>query len=641
MSCKPVIALLALVSLSLDANATEQADKIWHGGPILTMNDAAMRAEAVAVKDGRILAVGSKAEVLATKGEKTVIVDLGGQALLPGFVDPHGHVVMGGLQALSANMLPPPDGKGTDIAALQTLLREWAAANKDIVDSAKLIFGFGYDHSQLKELRAPTKEELDAVSADIPVVIVHQSGHIGAFNSKALEVAGITAKSEDPPGGVIIRKPGSREPIGVLEESAWFEALPKIFKNLGPASLQTMAKAGADMWTSFGYTTAQEGRSNKLVDNVLRAATGDGTIKIDVVTYPDVLIDREYIKANASRAYKSRFRVGGAKLTIDGSAQGFTAWRDRPYYAPVGNYPPGYAGYSAVKNEQVIDALDWAYGNDVQIIVHANGEAASDLLISSATAARTKHNKSGERPVLIHGQYLREDQVDSFIRLGIFPSLFTMHTFYWGDWHREQTVGPVLAENISPTGWFVSRGSRYSAHTDAPVAFPDTMRSLDATVTRRTRSGDILGPSQRVDVITALKGMTIWPAYQHFEEASKGSIEKGKLADFVILSADPTAVPVDTLDELKVAETVKEGQSVFVRGQKRAELLRPRDVLNTGLHKMLKSVYVHRHMQRLPLSYRTLATYNSIAHSYEDCAGSMFLAELIGVDADQSDVAAK
>lgn len=641
MSCKPVIALIALISLSLEANATEQADKIWHGGPILTMNDAAMRAEAVAVKDGRILAVGSKAEVLATKGEKTVIVDLGGRALLPGFVDPHGHVVMGGLQALSANMLPPPDGKGSDIPALQAILREWAAANKEIVDSAKLIFGFGYDHSQLKELRAPTKEELDAVSKDIPVVIVHQSGHIGAFNSKALEVAGITAESEDPPGGVIIRKPGGREPIGVLEESAWFEALPKIFKNLGPASMQTMAKAGADMWTSFGYTTAQEARSNKMVDNVLRTATGDGTIKIDVVSYPDVLIDRDYIKANASRTYKNRFRVAGAKLTIDGSAQGFTAWRDRPYYAPVGNYPPGYAGYSAVKNEQVIDALDWAYGNDLQIIVHANGEAASDLLISSAAAARTKHNKPGERPVLIHGQYLREDQVDSLVRLGVFPSLFTMHTYYWGDWHRDQTVGPVLAENISPTGWFVARGSRYSAHTDAPVAFPDTMRSLDATFTRRTRSGDILGPSQRVDVITGLKAMTIWPAYQIFEEANKGSIEKGKLADFVILSADPTAVPVDTLDELKVAETIKEGQSVFERGQKRTELLRPRDVLHTGLHNMLKNVYVQRHVQKLPLTFRTLATYNSIAQSYEDCAGSMFLAELIGVDADQSDVAAK
>ncbi|MCU0955451.1 MAG: amidohydrolase [Hyphomicrobium sp.] len=632
------IAILAHASQTAYADS---ADKIWIGGPILTMNDAAMRTEAVAVKDGRILLVGSKADVLATKGETTQVIDLGGRALLPGFVDPHGHVMMGGLQALSANMLPPPDGKVSDIASLQATLREWAAANKETVDSAKLIFGFGYDHSQLKELRAPTKEELDAVSSDIPVVIVHQSGHIGAFNTKALEVAGITAKSENPPGGVIVRKPGGQEPIGVLEESAWFEALPKIFKNLGPASMQAMAKAGADMWMSFGYTTAQEGRSNKLVDNVLKSMTGDGSIKIDVVAYPDVLMDREYIKANASRDYKSRFRVGGAKLTIDGSAQGFTAWRDRPYVAPVGNYPPGYIGYPAVTNEQVIDALDWAYGNDLQILVHSNGEAASDLLIAAANAARTRHATAGQRPVLIHGQYLREDQVDSLIKLGIFPSLFTMHTFYWGDWHREHTVGPQLAENISPTGWFVARGSRYSAHTDAPVAFPDTMRSLDATVTRRTRSGDILGPSQRVDVITALKGMTIWPAYQHFEEATKGSLEPGKLADFVILSADPTAVDPDTLDELKIAETIKEGQTVYLRGQKKTELLRPRDAMHTGLHEMMKQVYIQKRMKMLPLAYRDFTVYASIADSYDDCFGSILLAEMFGLEDQTREVAEK
>jgi predicted amidohydrolase YtcJ len=138
-----------------------------------------------------------------------------------------------------------------------------------------------------------------------------------------------------------------------------------------------------------------------------------------------------------------------------------------------------------------------------------------------------------------------------------------MHTFYWGDWHREHTVGPVLAENISPTGWIRQRGMMFGTHHDAPVAFPDSMRVLDATVTRRTRSGDILGPAQRVDVMTALKAMTIWPAWQHFEADSKGTIEVGKLADFVILSKDPTAVDPETLDTLKVLMTIKEGTVVF------------------------------------------------------------------------------
>jgi predicted amidohydrolase YtcJ len=255
--------------------------------------------------------------------------------------------------------------------------------------------------------------------------------------------------------------------------------------------------------------------------------------------------------------------VAGAKLTIDGSPQGFTAWRDRPYYAPVGNYPPGYSGYPAVTEAQVLDGVEWAYANDMQILTHAGGERAADLLISAVSAAQAKHGAKPLRPVLIHGHFEREDQVDSFVRLGVMPSLFPMHTFYWGDWHRDHTVGPVLADNISPTGWCVKRGMKFTSHHDAPVAFPDSMRVLDATVTRRTRSGDILGPDQRVDVITALKAMTIWPAWQHHEEKTKGSIEVGKLADLIILDKDPTAVDPETIDLIKVVQTIKEDLVVF------------------------------------------------------------------------------
>ena len=199
-------------------------------------------------------------------------------------------------------------------------------------------------------------------------------------------------------------------------------------------------------------------------------------------------------------------------------------------------------------------------------MTHANGEAASDLLIAAIKDAEASHEPADRRPVLIHGQFLREDQVDAFKRLNVFPSLFPMHTFYWGDWHRDRTVGPTNADNISPTGWLVKRGMKFSSHHDAPVAFPDSMRVLDATVTRRSRSGDIIGPDQRVDVITALKAMTIWPAYQHFEEKEKGSLEVGKLADLVILSDDPTAINPEKLDQIKVLQTIKEGRQVYAAG---------------------------------------------------------------------------
>lgn len=638
------VALLAILSPLAAMAQQTTADTIYSGGPILTMVDAAPKVEAVAVKDGRIVAVGKIDDVLKMRGPSTQLINLAGRAMVPGFVDAHGHVMMGGIQAMSANMLAPPDGKVTDIASLQQTLRDWAAANKAIVDGAKIILGFGYDQSQLKELRAPSKEELDAVSKDVPVVVVHQSGHMGALNSKALELVGYSAATDDPQGGVIQRKPGSREPNGVLEETAWLSIIPKLLGNVGPAGMRTLAEAGTQMWASYGYTTAQEGRSNKGLDDVLRSLAVDSKLKIDVVSYPDVLLGRDYIKDSVSRDYKGNFRVGGAKLTIDGSPQGFTAWRDRPYFAPVGNFKDGYVGYPAATGEQVIGSIDWAYKNDIQIFVHVSGEAAGDLMISSLRLAENNHGKRDRRTTLIHGHLEREDQVDAFVRLGVFPSLFPMHTFYWGDWHRDRTVGPELAQNISPTQWYLKRGSMFSSHHDAPVAFPDSMRILDATVTRRSRSGDIIGATQRVPVMTALKAMTLWPAYQHFEEKDKGSIETGKLADFVILTQDPTQVDPETLDQLKVAETIKKGVTVYKADPeklKRADMGRSGERIGQSMIAMLRGYHFHRIWSNLPSSHKTMVMRARILADFDDCMASLMLAELVGVREPTEEVASR
>jgi len=580
--------------------AGEIANTIYYNGTIITIDDSRPRAEAVAVKDGKILAVGVKEEVFRSKGDATQLIDLGDHTMLPGFFDAHGHVMGGGLQALSANLLAPPDGEVQDIASLQQTLRDWMAENEAAVKKVGLVVGFGYDNAQLAELRHPVREDLDPITKEVPIVLVHQSGHIISVNSKALEVGGITAETPNPTGGVIQRGEDGKEPNGVLEETAAFPLLIKLLGRVGPEGSAAFIRAGAELWARFGYTTAQEGRTMPGAMKTIKAVAAAGDLKIDVVSYPDVLVARDAIKQEVSPTYKNRFRVGGAKLTIDGSPQGFTAWRDRPYYKPVGNYPPGYAGYAAATPEQVGDAIDWAFANDIQILTHSNGEAASDQLIAYIDAASQKHGAGDRRPVLIHGQFLREDQVDSLNHLGIVPSLFPMHTFYWGDWHREHTVGPVLADNISPTGWCVKRGMKFTSHHDAPVAFPDSMRVLDATVTRRSRSGDIIGPEQRVDVMTALKAMTIWPAWQHFEEGAKGSIETGKLADFVILDKDPTSVDPETLDQIKVLETIKEGVTVFdiTDMKKSSASLRPgnaSELAFTRAVSMIDSHTGHRH----------------------------------------------
>jgi len=595
-------ALMATMSGAM----AQPADRIWSGGPILTMNDKAMRVQAVAEAGGKIVAVGSKAQVMKLKGPNTQVIDLQGRTLLPGFVDAHGHLVVGGMQALSANLLAPPDGNVTDIPSLLKVIREWVEANKEAVARTKLIIGFGYDPSTLKEQRHPTRDELDTISTEYSVMLVHQSAHFGAVNSKALEVAGYTAATKDPAGGVIRRRAGSQEPDGVLEELAFAGLAFKLLPSIGPNGVEIFAREGAKLWARFGYTTAEEGKAIPGTAKVLKSIADAGGFAIDVVAYSDVLADRDFIKANKSDIYSNRFRIAGAKLTIDGSPQGFTAWRDRPYYKPVGDYPAGYSGYPSATAEQVMGAVQWASENGVQIISHANGERASDLLIAAHTAAQARYPTAARlRPVMIHGQFMREDQVDSYKRLGVIPSLFPMHTFYWGDWHLDQTVGPVDGANISPTGWVHKRGMIFTSHHDAPVAFPDSMRVLDATVTRRARgSGRIVGPDQRVDVITALKSMTLWAAYQKFEEKRKGSLEVGKLADLVILSADPTAVDPTTIAQIKVAETIKEGVTVFkldAQEQRKAAMMsRPGSDGSNAFARFLTTQAAYRDQARMP-----------------------------------------
>lgn len=552
---------------------TAVADSIYTGGSIITINDAQPSAEAVAVKSGKIVAVGSRATIEEThKGATTEIVDLGGKTMLPGFVDSHGHAYLIGIQASTANMLPPPDGDGKDIASLQKLLIDWAATHQETVKKVGWIAGFGYDDSQLAEQRHPTRDDLDKVSTDVPVLLFHQSGHLGAVNSKALELAGVTKETKDPKGGVFRRKAGTQEPNGVLEEYAFFYLVSKLMANFDNDVNDALVEQGTKLLASFGYTTGQEGRALAAGLAAMKRVADAGKLTIDLVTYPDVL---EVENPSPSMTYNNRFRVGGVKLTIDGSPQGKTAWLTQPYYVPPEGQEKDYRGYAAIDEKTTNNAVEKAFGHGWQILIHGNGDAASDRFINAVRLAKEKYPNVDNRPVLIHGQVLREDQVEQMKELGIFASLFPMHTFYWGDWHRDSVLGPERAENISPTGWFMKRDMMFGTHHDAPVALPDSMRVLSATVTRKTRTGQVLGADHRVPIATALKAMTIWPAWQHFEENTKGSIEVGKLADFVILSENPLTINEDKIAEIKVLETIKEGHSIYKRSAEVASLASP------------------------------------------------------------------
>ena len=545
------------------AQAQAAATTIFHGGPIRTMDDTQPSAEAVAVRGQTILAVGALDAVRAAAGRGARLVDLDGRTLLPGFFDPHGHVSMVGLQARYANLLPAPDGEGNDIAALQRITRDWMNRHEALVRDTGLIIGFGYDDSQLQERRHPTRDELDAISDSVPVLFLHQSSHLGAANGAALAAAGIGADTADPPGGVFRRKDGSREPNGVLEETALFAVMGALFTRLNAEANRQMIVEGARYYARFGYTTAQDGRSSTDTCRMIAGLAEAGALPIDILSFPDILTSTDVMATPLYRRnYEGRYRIGGVKLTLDGSPQAKTAWLSQPYFVPPEGQPASWRGYPAVTEQQALDAVDLAFANDWQIEVHANGDAAIDLMIAAVREASRKHGARDRRPVLIHGQTTRMDQLDELKALGIVPSLFPMHTFYWGDWHRDSVLGPRRAEFISPCGSAWRRGMRFTSHHDAPVANPDAMRVLSATVTRRTRSGDILGPDERVPVEVALKAMTLWAAWQHYEDDRKGSLTAGKLADMILLDADPMTVDPDRLAGIKVTDVYKDGRPV-------------------------------------------------------------------------------
>jgi hypothetical protein len=537
------------------------ADLIITGGPIVTMEgDQPTTVEAIVVDDGRIIFVGSKAAALEQQGEGTVLKDLGGKTLMPGFIDGHAHAQQFGTQAVGANLLAPPDGTVNTIDDLVDRLKTFAAGPD--VALTGWIFGVGYDDALLG--RHPTREDLDKVSTTVPVMATHISGHFAAVNTLGLKMIGYDASMPNPDGGVIRREADGKTPNGVLEELA---AIPHMVRFLTPATQEgkdVFLKRGMEMAKSYGYTTANEGRMFGSMHDVMADAARRGLVDIDFIGWMDYT-GRSALDTGFSTTYSNHYRLGGLKVTLDGSPQGRTAWRTVPYLLPPDGQKPGYKGYPTIADtKQVETYFDEAYTKGWPVKVHANGDAAIDQLFEALKPVVAKHGVKPGQVMLIHGQFIRPDQVQALKSLGIFPSMFPMHTFYWGDWYK-QIVGPEQAAQISPMRSILNTGLHATSHTDAPVALPNLMQVVWATVNRTSRSGTVIGPDERVTPYEAMKMVTLWGAEQFGEQATKGSIKEGKLADLVVLSDNPITMDPAKINQVQVLETIKEGKTVWVR----------------------------------------------------------------------------
>lgn len=559
---------MLLLACKKEEKTTHSTDsgvaEVYYNGDIITMEgNEPTYAEAVVVKDGKILYVGTESEAMKQAGAGHIMKDLKGKTLVPGFVDGHCHFFAFGSQAICANLLASPDGNVNTIDELITELKTWHQKNG--TDKTKgWIIGIGFDDAVLKEKRFPTKYDLDKVSTELPVMVTHISGHFASVNTKGLALLGITPASPEVAGGVIRRVSGSKEPNGVLEELA---AIPHMMKAITPDTKELTdlyLDAGQKMAVTYGYTTANEGRAmgnhELLADYASR-----GKMYIDVnswidYTYPQYMNSKWY-----SKEYQNHYRIGGLKLTLDGSPQGRTAWRTTPYLLPPDGQKKGYKGYPAIpKDEDVEKIVDDAYKNNWQLKAHTNGDAAADQLFRAVNKASKKYGNKDRRTILIHGQLIRMDQLDSIKKYDIVGSFFPMHTFYWGDWYKE-IIGPDKAQQISPTKSALKKGVRITTHTDAPVAMPNLMMIVHTAVNRTSRSGTIMGPEERLTPYEALQSITIWGAYQFFEENKKGSIKAGKLADMVVLDQNPLKIDAKKIKDIVVLETIKEGKSVYSR----------------------------------------------------------------------------
>lgn len=537
------------------------ADRIFFGGEILTMDDARPAVQAVAVKDGTIAAVGSLDEIAAWKGAATQMTDLGGRTMLPGFLDGHSHFINAVRLARWANVSAPPVGTVRTFSDLFATLR--AAMQAQNLQPGQWLMGYGYDITAMDERRDLTRADLDAQFPDNPILLLHVSLHGAVLNTAAFKAVNFDLHAPTPPGGMTARIPGTDEAAGLVMEHSF---LP-IFMNMpAPSEAEQLEgfKAAQDLYASNGYTTAQDAPMEPPTRPLYHKAADQGRFFIDIVGYVNWLEFPGLVKSAGEPfkgPYRKHFRVGGVKVVADGSPQGRTAFWTKPLLTPGPQGEKDWRGAPNVAPEELNAVMKVAYDNGIQVLVHCAGDAAIDMVLRGHEAAGAPQ---GTRTTIVHSHFVRPDQLDLYAKYGFVVSFFTNHTFFWGDVHVENT-GKERAYFISPARSAKNRGLRFSNHSDFAVTPLDPMFILWTSVNRVSRSGQVIGPDERLTAAEGLRALTIDAAYQYGEEDRKGSIEPGKLADFTILTQNPISVEPMAIKDVRVSETVKEGTTVYTR----------------------------------------------------------------------------
>ena len=529
-------------------------EKLYFNGDIITMEGPDDAAEAVLVVDGIIKAVGTYDAVAAQKSANCEMVDLQGKTLMPAFIDAHGH----------AASMAPMFADLCDLSACNNFDEIVVALKKykeeRQIPAGEMIVGYNYDENFLAEKTHPHRDLLDQVSTEHPITILHVSVHMVVANSMALANVNYTDDMADIPGSEIGRYADGRLD-GYLAEAASYALIGGIFGAM-QQKLPQLWSVSQNQYLSYGITTVQDGGSDENVVKMLLGFDQANMMKLDVVVYEScspTAHDTMQTFKDLCGKYKGHVKIGGYKIVLDGSPQAKTAWMTEPYEGTE-EY-----GVPIIKDEVLEHYVKQALDDNMQILAHCNGDATGDQYlgaIEKMLPLSDNPNKENLRFTMIHCQTARKDQVEKMAKLKMVPSIFVAHVKYWGDVHLKN-FGMVRGSRISPVKDALDAGLKYNFHTDTPVVKPDMLHSVWTAVNRISRGGVVVGEAQKIGVYDALKGVTINAAYAYFEEDSKGSIKAGKRADLVVLSDSPLKVDPMAIKDIKVLETIKDGETVY------------------------------------------------------------------------------
>jgi len=534
---------------------------IYSGGDIITMEgEQPQYVEAVVQQEGKIIFAGAKAEAMDQFKDNVRLIDLKGNTMLPAFLDPHGHFMSALMMVNQVNVASPPMGTATNISQIVEKLQAFGD-ERHIADDG-WILGWGYDQDLLEEQRHITREDLDAAFPNRKVMVIHVSMHGAVLNSKALEWAGIDANTKTPPGGIIARLPGGNEPAGLVMETAYIPIFAKL-PQPSASELMDVMKPAQMMYAENGYTQAVEGFTHvKDLDLLMRAAS-EKRIFLDILALPAFTEMDDWLGNDKYEfgVYKDHLKIQAAKITLDGSPQGKTALVSQPYLTGGPGGEENWQGESSITQEQLDSITQTLFDAKVPMHIHTNGDGAIDMMIKTVEKAGITA-KDDRRTVIVHSQFQRPEHLPKYLELGLIPSYFTLHTYYWGDVHIKN-IGEQAAYFISPMKAAKEAGLTFSNHSDFNVTPLDPFFIIWSAMARESRSGVIIGPDQRVDAYTALQALTTGPAYQVFEESRKGKIKAGMIADFVVIKNNPLKQKTSEIKENEVLATIKEGKVIY------------------------------------------------------------------------------